>query len=364
MRRVVVIPSLKPDDRLVSYALALREKGFDQVVVVDDGSGAAYAPIFEAAAQISGVTLLRHEVNRGKGAALKTAFAYLKESLKEPAVIATADSDGQHAKEDVWNVAERLEERLPGRVLALGTRDFSKDNVPFKSRAGNRITSVCFFLACRARMSDTQTGLRAFPSELLDEMLSIEGDRYEYEMRMLAYAARNRIGFLTCPIETVYENNNEGSHFNPWRDSVRIYRALFGPVLKYALASLMGTLVDFLAFYLLSALLFRDESLQGIAAATVLARLASAVANYLLNRHFVFRSQARGSALRYALLAVLTILASALAVYLGMRLLRWGLGPGLNAETAKTIIKAVADVLLFVANYHFCRKWVFPEGKG
>ena len=205
MRRVVVIPSLKPDGRLVSYALALRERGFDQVVVVDDGSGAAYAPIFEAAAQISGVTLLRHEVNRGKGAALKTAFAHLKENLKEPAVIATADSDGQHAKEDVWNVAERLEERLPGRVLALGTRDFSKDNVPFKSRAGNRITSVCFFLACRARLSDTQTGLRAFPSELLDEMLSIEGDRYEYEMRMLAYAARNRIGFLTCPIETVYE---------------------------------------------------------------------------------------------------------------------------------------------------------------
>ena len=78
----------------------------------------------------------------------------------------------------------------------------------------------------------------------------------------------------------------------------------------------------------------------------------------------MFRSQARGSALRYALLALLTILASALAVYLGMRLLRWGLGPGLNAETAKTIIKAVADVLLFVANYHFCRKWVFPEGKG
>ena len=80
MRRVVVIPSLKPDGRLVSYALALRERGFDQVVVVDDGSGAAYAPIFEAAARISGVTLLRHEVNRGKGAALKTAFAYLKEN--------------------------------------------------------------------------------------------------------------------------------------------------------------------------------------------------------------------------------------------------------------------------------------------
>lgn len=189
MRRVVVIPSLKPDGRLVSYALALRERGFDQVVVVDDGSGAAYAPIFEAAARISGVTLLRHEVNRGKGAALKTAFAHLKENLKEPAVIATADSDGQHAKEDVWNVAERLEERLPAGCWPWVPGIFQRTTCPSRAAPATRITSVCFFLACRARLSDTQTGLRAFPSELLDEMLSIEGDRYEYEMRMLAYAA-------------------------------------------------------------------------------------------------------------------------------------------------------------------------------
>ena len=106
-------------------------------------------------------------------------------------------------------------------------------------------------------------------------MLDIEGERYEYEMRMLAYAAKHRIDLVQCPIETVYENNNAGSHFHPWRDSARVYRALFGPVVKYALASLAGTAVDFAAFYLLSAILFRGEAFADVIAATVLARVFS-----------------------------------------------------------------------------------------
>ncbi len=360
MMRVVVIPALQPDGRLISYARALLARGFARVVAVDDGSGPDYAAIFEAVAALPGATVLRHAANRGKGAALKTAFAHLKETLSQPAVIVTADSDGQHAEADVENVAKCLEEHLPARALVLGTRDFGKENVPFKSRAGNRITSVCFRLACRVKLPDTQTGLRAFSSELLPEMLEIEGDRYEYEMRMLAYAAHSRIALVQCPIETVYENNNEGSHFHPWRDSARVYRALFGPVVKYALASLAGTAVDFIAFFLLSALIFRGESLPEIAAATVLARVLSAAANYLLNRNFVFRSRASGSAARYAILAVCTILVSSAAVYLGVRLFRWLLGGSANAETVKTALKAVVDTLLFIANYHLCRRWVFP----
>ena len=158
MMRVVVIPALQPDKRLVSYARSLLARGFARVVVVDDGSGPDHAAIFEAVAALPGATVLRHAVNRGKGAALKTAFAHLRETLDQPAVIVTADCDGQHAEADVENVAHCLEERLPARALVLGTRDFGKDNVPFKSRAGNRITSVCFRLACRVKLPDTQTG--------------------------------------------------------------------------------------------------------------------------------------------------------------------------------------------------------------
>ena len=360
MMRVVVIPALEPDERLIPYVKALLTRGFNSIVVIDDGSGASYTDIFSAIDAMDEVTLLRHDINRGKGAALRTAFASLKKSLTEPAVIVTADSDGQHAVEDVWNVAERLEKCLPARTLVLGTRDFSGEDVPFKSRMGNRITSTCFRLACRIKIPDTQTGLRAFSSELLEEMLSIKGDRYEYEMRVLAYAARNNIALVQHPIETVYENGNAGSHFNPWRDSAKIYKALFGPVIGYALASLTGTVVDFLAFYLLSAYLLRGESILEIACATLLARFISAAVNYLLNRHFVFRSRAHGSAVRYAMLVVGMMVVSSGSVYLGVRLFRAIFGSGVNAEALKTALKAIVDTILFIVNYHICGKWVFP----
>ena len=144
---------------------------------------------------------------------------------------------------------------------------------------------------------------------------------------------------MQCPIETVYENGNAGSHFHPVRDSARVYRALFGPVLKYAAASLAGTAVDLGAFFLLSTFVFRGESRPEVLAATALARLVSASANYLLNRHFVFRQGASYSVWRYAVLAVCTLL--------------------LSSEGVTTLLKAVVDVLLFVVNYQLCRKWVF-----
>lgn len=368
MTHVAVIPALEPDERLVAYTQALLARGFARVVIVDDGSGADYADLFAQAAALTGATVLRHEVNRGKGAALKTAYRHLLGELDAPAVIVTADSDGQHAVEDVWEVSRKMEKRLPERAMILGTRDFSREDVPFKSRAGNRITTVSFFLACRIWLSDTQTGLRAFSSELLEEMLAIEGDRYEYEMRVLSYAAHNRIALVCQPIQTVYENNNAGSHFHPWRDSARVYRALFGPVLRYALASLAGTLVDLLAFYLLSAWLFRGKALLEIAGATVAARAVSATVNYLLNRSFVFQRWSRGAALRYAMLVVCSLIVSSGAVYLAGRMFSWSLGRGGSVETAKTVFKAVVDTLLFVVNYQLCRRWVFvgksrAEGK-
>lgn len=143
------------------------------------------------------------------------------------------------------------------------------------------------------------------------------------------------------------------------RAKARAWGARLISVGKYAVASLAGTAVDFAAFYLLSALLFRGESLLEIGCATVLARVASAAANFLLNRRFVFRSRAAGSALRYAILSLCTIAVSAAAVYGGVYLFHWLGGGSFQPEAVKTALKAVVDTLLFFANYHLCKKWVF-----
>ncbi len=149
----------------------------------------------------------------------------------------------------------------------------------------------------------------------------------------------------------------------PSQEIARVLWARLLSIAKYAIASFLGTGVDFLVFYLLSAFLFRGESLLEIGCATVLARVASAVVNFLLNRHFVFRRQAAGSALRYAVLALCTIAVSAAAVYGGVYLFHRVGGGRFQPEAVKTALKALVDTLLFFANYHLCRKWVFQPEK-
>ena len=107
-QHIIVIPSLKPDSRLVELIADLKEKGFQQIVVVDDGSGPAYRHFFDECEAL-GCTLLTHEKNRGKGAALKTAAAYIRSHFGSDADMITADADGQHLPEDILRVAQDME---------------------------------------------------------------------------------------------------------------------------------------------------------------------------------------------------------------------------------------------------------------
>ena len=213
---IIVIPAYEPDDALVLLIERLRQS-FDKFIVVDDGSKTADAT-FARVAEMPDVTLLKHEVNRGKGAALKTAFAKVLSDFPKAAGVVTVDADGQHLPEDVANVAKATKEN-PGRYT-LGVRAFS-GNVPLRSRFGNAWSRYFFFLLTGVMVYDTQTGLRGMPRDLLPELIAMPGDRYEYEMRMLVAAARKKLKPVQIPIKTVYLNDNKASHFNPIRDSIR-----------------------------------------------------------------------------------------------------------------------------------------------
>ena len=222
---VVVIPAYEPDDALVSLIERL-SADFDKFIVVDDGSKSADST-FARVAGMPGVTLLRHEVNRGKGAALKTAFAKILADFPDAAGVVTVDADGQHLPEDVANVAKATREN-PGRYT-LGVRAFSGD-VPLRSRFGNAWSRYFFFLLTGVMIYDTQTGLRGMPRDLLPELVAMRGDRYEYEMRMLVAAARKKLKPVQVQIKTVYLNDNKASHFHPIRDSLRTQLTLLHAV--------------------------------------------------------------------------------------------------------------------------------------
>ncbi len=328
----------------------LEELGFDDIIVVDDGSDAGHRAPFDEARQRPSVTLLRHEVNRGKGAALRTAFSFFMENRPDRIGLVTADGDAQHRPADILACAQTME-RLGDRII-LGVRDFSQPQVPKRSRMGNRITSAVFLVLCGLRISDTQTGLRAFPRSVLPDMLTVGGDRYEYETNMLLAMKSFGIKHAEQPIETVYIEENRTSHFRPFRDSVRIYAL----ILRFLASSMSSMLVDIAAFYLLTRFLAPSlDARFATIVCTAIARALSSAFNFTVNRRVVFRSGAPVAVtlLRYYALAVPIMLISGGCV----TLLKFCFGATL--PIAVTLIKLAVDVVLYIVSFRVQHEWVF-----
>lgn len=217
----ILIPAYQPDEKLVTLMANLRET-FAHVVVVDDGSTEG-TEVFDKIRPQADV-VLKHEVNRGKGAALKTGFAWILEHQPGMKGVVTADADGQHRVDDIRRVAEAVATHQGG--LVLGVRSFGR-KVPFRSRLGNNWTTLLFWLITGMSIQDTQTGLRGIPGDLLPRMLQLRGDRYEYETRMLVDTRLHAQKPLQLPIETVYIDGNKSSHYRPLRDTILTQRALW-----------------------------------------------------------------------------------------------------------------------------------------
>ena len=225
----VLIPAYEPDHQLIGLTQRLREAGF-AVVVVDDGSGDKYEDIFFAVKKNAHV--LTHVKNRGKGAALKTGMAYIRDHMPEVGNFITCDADGQHRVEDVVRVSQMLHN---GHKFVLTMRRQKKD-IPLRSKVGNAMSRVVYALLTKRYLSDNQSGLRGFARIHIEWMLQVEKDNYDYEMNVLYYAAKKGIRISTILIEAIYIDNNQSSHFQPVKDTIRIYRSLF----KLAIGTFIG----------------------------------------------------------------------------------------------------------------------------
>ncbi len=346
----IIIPAYKPDEKLIRTLRQLVEEGFSDLLIVDDGSGETYAPIFKAVEAMDQVTLLRHTVNRGKGAALKTALRFFLENRPDSIGAVTADADGQHTAEDIAAVAEKLAQT---QHIVLGCRDFSGKDVPARSRFGNRFTSGTFRLFFGMKIADTQTGLRGYPRTAMEGLLSVEGERFEYETQMLFHISREGLPLEQVGIQTVYIEENASSHFRPIVDSLKIYSL----ILKYLFSSVAATVIDALAFFLLKQFpLFAIPMIPLTFPAAFLARAISSFANYLINAKAVFKGKTnRKTLLRYYLLAVAQIAVSAVCVFTVEHLLK------IRAAWLSTLIKLVVDTLLFFFSFRIQHKWVFKN---
>ena len=344
----VIIPAYKPDEKLLDTINSILEIGFSDIIVVDDGGGKEFDKIFDEVSNISECTLLRHAENKGKGAALKTAMQYFCDNRKNMIGAVTVDADGQHLAKDIKAVCECMAKK---GTIVFGCRDFSGDNVPARSKFGNKVTINIVRLFFGLKVSDTQTGLRAFPRDIIPEMLTVKGERYEYETQMLYYMSKRGIAFNEVKIETVYLDDNSSSHFRPIRDSIRIYSL----VIKYLLSSLAATVVDELAFLLLKHYeFFALPFLPDTFTASFIARAISSIVNYLINAKAVFGDKVnKKTILKYCTLVIVQVTVSAAAVYAIEHLL------SIDNAFISTLIKLIVDAILFFFSFRIQHKWVF-----
>lgn len=344
MNAILLIPIFEPQERTERFFEQLRKEVTNPIVIVDDGSGEKYRKTFERlVSRDLRVTLLRYSENKGKGYALKYGIRFIQENYPQASGIVTADGDGQHAIRDIKRMLQRVP-KMAENVLLLGTRDFLKSETPFKSYWGNRLTTSFYYLASGYWLGDTQTGLRGFSCRFADELVKIPGERFEYEMNMLLDAAQLDLKIEELPIETIYEENNEHSHFRALQDSFLIYLQLF----RFLFSSLASSIVDISVFLLLTA--FFGEAAGTLLLATVIARIISGIFNYSMNKRFVFgdREMIRRSVFKYGLLFVFQMIAS----WLGVTLLS-------SLISSLIIAKALTDVFLFFFSYRLQRRFVF-----
>ena len=334
----VLIPAYKPDRRLNKLVDDLIETGFSHIVVIDDGGGAPYADIFRDLAGKARV--LTHEVNRGKGAGLKTG---IRDIMSTPGMgIVTADADGQHAPADVARVADAL--IASPDSLILGTRD--KKKMPLRSKTGNTLTCGVFGLLTGLWISDTQTGLRGLPACALERFCALEGDRYEYEINMLICASETHLPVREVEIETIYLDNNASSHFNGLRDGLKIYALMFRQAGKFCLSSFISAVLDYGLFVILYYWIGLVEVY-----CQIIARIASSLFNYFANSKLVFgKKTSRRSLVRYYALAACILLCSCA----GLKVLTL-------IHVPAVVAKVIVDGLLFVVSYRVQRSKVFEN---
>ena len=351
---LIMIPSLNPPKEFLGYVDELIKNGFKNILVINDGSDKEYDAVFKKIEAYKEIEVLTQDVNKGKGRAIKDGLKYFQE-LKDKndfVGVITVDCDGQHTIKDVKALYEKMKEK--NGALYLGCRNFDGDNVPKKSSFGNKATSNIFKLLYGVKISDTQTGLRGITTDIVESFIDVAGERYEYETNMLIECILKKIEMIEVPIETVYINNNSGTHFRPVRDSILIYWKILNSFIKYSAISIISAVIDIVFFKIFFSFLnfnIKEEIL--IIIATILARVISSFVNFILNKKVSFNSNKKVSntILKYYTLCVVQMLISGISVSILYSIIG-------NSEV---IIKLIVDTILFVVNYRIQRIYIFNE---
>jgi glycosyltransferase involved in cell wall biosynthesis len=211
-RFCAAIPALNAARTLPAVLRAVR-KQVETVVVVDDGSSDETSRV----ASEGGATVLRHDVNRGKGAALKTAFAWALERGFDGVI--TLDADGQHLPAEIAKLVGAR--HGTGADLIIGGRSHLFAQMLPRRRNANRFSAWSIAKAAGTNVTDSQSGFRLYSRRLL-ERVKLRSDGFAMESEVIVRSGRSGFHIITIPIELGFVDGLATSHYKPVKDTLRI----------------------------------------------------------------------------------------------------------------------------------------------
>lgn len=334
--KIVLIPAYEPENNFITLIEELSLTDL-KIIVIDDGSGDNYKDIFNQISKYAKV--ISYKENKGKGYALKTGLKYIKENYSS-FIVVTMDCDGQHTIEDALKLIDISKENE--KSLILGKR-IRSNKTPIRSRIGNSITRFIYRITTGLDVYDTQSGLRAFTDKLIDFLINIEGDRFEYEMNTLLECPKNKIKIQEIEITTIYIDNNSNSHFDTIKDSLLVYKE----IIKFSLSSLICFIIDYLLYTIF---IFTSKNLV---LSNILARVVSTTINYTINKNLVFENNKSKTKtiIEYFILAIIILAINTMILNVLINKLF------LN----KMLSKLIVEIFLFTISYIIQQRIIFKK---
>ena len=336
----VLIPAYNPDKTLIFLVQELIDCNIRDIIIVNDGSKPECNDIFSHLKHFKQCHILEHAINMGKGRALKTGLNYYYLHFQNSQGIVTADADGQHTANDIIKIQAVLEKH-PYKLI-LGSRIFHK-GIPLRSLIGNIVTKYIFFIIIGRKIKDTQTGLRGIPRKSILFLLKLDGEGYDYETNMLTSAKSFNLEITEEFINTVYEDKNKSSHFDPIFDSMKIYFVL----LRFFLSSIITTLVDFVIF------IVAFQITAYLSLSILSARFFASIVNFIINKSIVFRSRANIGSLLIKYYSLILIMGIVSYVFIKTLVVMFSF----NVIFSKFVV----ETILFMINFLMQRDLIFIE---